>query len=99
MLDNGVKYGRPHDKIVVNLQKQPGAVSVVIQDSGPGIPAEHLPHIGKRLYRARADVAGSGLGLALAGEILRRHQSELIIESNTEGEETGTAVRFTLPAI
>jgi signal transduction histidine kinase len=99
VLDNGVKYGRSGDKIEVSLRKQPGCVNVAIRDTGPGIPAEHLPHVGQRLYRVRTDVEGSGLGLALVGEILRRHQSELIIESKAEGEETGTAVSFTLPTV
>ncbi len=96
LLDNGVKYGRSNDKIEVSLQKKDSGVGVTIRDTGPGIPAEHLPHIGQRLYRARTDVEGSGLGLALVGEILRRHQSELIVKSEVEGDETGTAVSFTL---
>jgi two-component system phosphate regulon sensor histidine kinase PhoR len=99
LLDNGVKYGRAGDKIEVSLQKESNGIAVTIRDTGPGIPAEHLPHIGQRLYRARTDVEGSGLGLALVGEILRRHQSELIIESKADGEETGTAVSFTLPTV
>ncbi|MCB9421480.1 MAG: hypothetical protein H6667_16875 [Ardenticatenaceae bacterium] len=99
VLDNGVKYGRSGDKIEVSLHKVPAGIAVIIRDTGPGIPAEHLPHIGQRLYRVRTDVEGSGLGLALVGEILRRHQSELMIESKAEGNETGTAVSFTLPEV
>jgi two-component system phosphate regulon sensor histidine kinase PhoR len=99
LLDNGVKYGRSGDKIEVCLHKKSEGVGVTIRDTGPGIPAEHLPHVGQRLYRARTDVEGSGLGLALVGEILRRHQSELTIESKAEGAETGTAVSFTLPKV
>jgi two-component system phosphate regulon sensor histidine kinase PhoR len=98
LLDNGMKYGRSGDKIEVSLRKELDGIAVTISDTGPGIPAEHLPHIGQRLYRARTDVEGSGLGLALVGEILRRHQAELMIESKAEGEETGTGVSFTLPA-
>ncbi len=99
LLDNAMKYGRSGDKIEVNLHKTPAGIRVSIRDTGPGIPAEHLAHVGQRLYRARTDVEGSGLGLALVGEILRRHQSELIIESEANGEETGTAVSFTLPTV
>lgn len=99
LLDNGVKYGRSGDKIEVSLHKESGGIAITIRDTGSGIPAEHLPHIGQRLYRVRTDVEGSGLGLALVGEILRRHQSELMIESQAEGDETGTAVSFTLPTV
>lgn len=99
VLDNAVKYGRSGDDISVNLKKIPNGIRVIIRDTGPGIPAEHLPHVGQRLYRVRTDVEGSGLGLALASEILHRHQSALQIESESEGEETGTTVGFTLPIV
>ncbi|MGQ9676182.1 MAG: sensor histidine kinase, partial [Chloroflexota bacterium] len=99
LLDNAVKYCRPGDSVVVSLRGEAGGVRCAIQDTGPGIAAEHLPHLTSRFYRAAsAEVAGSGLGLALADEILRRHESSLQIESRTEGEETGTSARFWLPA-
>jgi two-component system phosphate regulon sensor histidine kinase PhoR len=67
-------------------------------DTGPGIPAEHLSHITRRFYRVdRRGSEGSGLGLTLVKEILRRHQSRLEIESRADGEKTGTCVRFVLP--
>lgn len=96
LLDNAVKYCRPGDKIEVRLQKQLQGVSSIIHDSGPGIAPEHLPHITRRLYRARTDVVGSGLGLTIAEEILRVHQSSLEITSQYVGEQTGTEVRFIL---
>ncbi len=98
LLDNAVKYGRGGDNINVQLTKDGDNVQVIIQDSGPGIPAKDLPHITERLYRARNDVEGSGLGLAIVAEILRQHGSELTITSQTEGDETGTAVTFRLEA-
>ena len=68
------------------------------RDLPPG--ETHLAHIPRRFYRAAAhDVDGSGLGLVLVQEILRRHQSHLQIESNAEGNETGTCVRFDLPVL
>lgn len=97
VLDNAVKYGRAADKITIQLTHVPPHVSVLIQDSGPGIPAHHLPQITTPLFRARTDVPGSGLGLAIAAEIVRQHGGNLQISSSTEGE-TGTAVTFLLPA-
>lgn len=96
VLDNAVKYGRVGDKITVQLHNLPEGIQLCIQDTGPGIPPQHLPHVTDRLYRARTDVEGSGLGLAIAAEILRRHHSRLHIESQAEGA-TGTTVRFVLP--
>jgi two-component system, OmpR family, phosphate regulon sensor histidine kinase PhoR len=94
ILDNSLKYGRPGDRVDLSLRRSPAGVVVAVVDSGPGIPADHLPCVTDRFYRARSDVGGSGLGLTIAAEILRLHGSRLEISS--EGEGMGTAVRFML---
>jgi len=100
LLDNAVKFSRPGDRVTVSLRPEAERVLCSICDTGPGIPAEHLPHLTRRFYRAAPQaVEGSGLGLALVAEVLRHHQSRLEIESHTEGEATGTCVRFTLPTL
>jgi two-component system phosphate regulon sensor histidine kinase PhoR len=100
LLDNAVKYSRPGDRAVVSLRRVREGIACAVCDTGPGIPAEHLPHVTRRFYRAVPQgEGGSGLGLALVKEILRRHQSRLEIESHTEGEERGTCVRFVLPVL
>ena len=97
-LDNVCKYSRPGDRVEVTLRRGREGIACAVYDTGPGIPAEHLPHITRRFYRAdRRGMEGSGLGLALVKEILRRHQSRLEIESRAGGEETGTCARFILP--
>ena len=99
LLDNVLKHCRPGDRATVILRRAEGGVLCAVQDTGPGIPAEHLPHITRRFYRAtKQEVEGSGLGLALVEEILRRHGSRLKISSQTEGE-TGTYVQFVLPTV
>jgi two-component system phosphate regulon sensor histidine kinase PhoR len=100
LLDNAVKYCRPGDTATISLQPVLGGIACRVEDDGPGIPARHLPHLTRRFYRAASrGQAGSGLGLALVEEILRRHESRLAVESRAEGESTGTAVRFVLPAL
>jgi two-component system phosphate regulon sensor histidine kinase PhoR len=96
LLDNAIKYGRAGDTITVRINMHPEGVSCVVQDSGPGIPAEELPRVTEQLYRVRTDVEGSGMGLALVSEILRRHHAALLIESNTAGEASGTTCRWVL---
>jgi len=100
LLDNAVKFSRPGDRVIVPLRQGEQGIECAVCDSGPGIPPEHLPHVTRRFYRVEPEkTEGSGLGLALVEEILRRHQSHLEIESRTEGEETGTCVRFVLPVL
>ncbi|CAG0927722.1 two-component system, OmpR family, phosphate regulon sensor histidine kinase PhoR [Thermoflexales bacterium] len=97
LLDNSVKYCQPGDRIDVILHRAANGVSCAVHDSGPGIPAQHLPHLTQRLYRGRTDVEGSGLGLSIVEEVLRRHQAQLKIESRSTGDHTGTRVQFVLP--
>jgi two-component system phosphate regulon sensor histidine kinase PhoR len=100
LLDNALKYVRPGDHVKVSLRQGQNAVLCTVLDDGPGIPAHHLPHITKRFYRGVPEGSGgSGLGLALVREILERHESGLTIESEAEGDQTGTCVRFELPIL
>jgi len=100
LLENAITHSRQGDRVVVSLERVADGIACVVRDTGPGIPAEHLPHVTRRFYRAVPQrVPGSGLGLALVAEIVRRHGSRLEIESQTEGPETGTRVRFVLPAL
>lgn len=97
LLDNAVKYCRPGDSINIQLNSQPNGVHCVIADNGPGIAAADLARVQEPLYRGRTDVEGSGIGLALVSEILRRHHAELSIESSTEPEHSGTKCSWILP--
>lgn len=103
LLDNSLKYARAVDRVVLSLARDAnGGVACAVCDTGPGIAAEHLPHVTRRFYRAvPSGMAGSGLGLALAAEIVRQHGAQLTVESRNGAhadEATGTCVRFTLPA-
>ena len=100
LLDNAVKYSPPGGTVTVGVDGGQGrSVCVQVRDEGIGIPAQDLPHIGERFYRAdkarsRAD-GGSGLGLAIARALVEAHSGQLWLESQ-EGQ--GTVVTFTLPS-
>ncbi len=101
LLDNAIKYSRAGDRVVVAAHAidERRAIACAACDNGPGIPPEHLPHVARKFYRVAPETSeGSGLGLAVVAEALRRHQSELQIESRSDGDETGTCVRFVLPS-
>ena len=60
IIDNALKYTSPGGTITVSSREDSGWVRVVISDTGCGIPAEHLPNVKKKFYKANP--AGAGLG-------------------------------------
>ena len=61
-----------------------------VADSGPGIPADALPHVFDRLWRGRSrrDVAGSGIGLAVVRELVTAHGGTVEAASGPAGGAT-----------
>jgi signal transduction histidine kinase len=97
LVDNAVKYASANDQVVISLKSVTNGLKCSVCDSGPGIASENLPYITRRFYRAAPEsIEGSGLGLALVTEILRRHNSQLKIESPVQ-DLSGTCMHFILP--
>ncbi len=98
LLDNAIKYNRPGGRITVRVTTQEKHVLLQISDTGIGIAAEHLPHLGERFYRvdkARSrEAGGTGLGLSIARGIAHAHGGTLTLSSIPE---RGTTVTITLP--
>ena len=100
LLDNAIKY-TPESGSVELLVETKGSKAVLeVRDSGIGIPAEALPHICERFYRAdkarSRHSGGAGLGLSIVKSICAALGGELSISSN-EGE--GTQVRIEMPRL
>ena len=103
LLDNAVKYGRPHSEVIVTGDVGPPAqVRVAVVDQGDGIPSEHLPRLTERFYRvdnarSRA-LGGTGLGLAIVKHLLNRHRGRLEIASRIgEGSTFTVSLRAAEP--
>lgn len=83
LVDNALKYSGPDAPVELGLSRQNGQAIVSVADNGCGIPEGELPYIFDRFYRAqgssRAD--GTGLGLALASEIMDHLGGEIQVES------------------
>ncbi|HHV50692.1 MAG TPA: HAMP domain-containing histidine kinase [Clostridiales bacterium] len=94
IIDNAIKYSNPGGKIRIETADMGSHVQIVISDTGVGISKEDLPNIKKKFYKANRSRPGSGIGLALADEIIRRHKGRLEIDSE---ENVGTTVTITLP--
>lgn len=101
LIDNALKYSRPGDTVQVTAAVQAEQAQVTIRDSGPGIPAEHLPHLFERFYRvdkARSRQAtnghsgsGAGLGLSIAQWLAQIHGGQIEVSS-----QVGRGTTFTV---
>ncbi|MBN2563946.1 MAG: heavy metal sensor histidine kinase [Phycisphaerae bacterium] len=99
LLDNAVKYMNGRGRIDVSLNRANGLARITVSDSGPGIPAEDLPHIFDRFYRvdrarSRGGERGVGLGLPICRSIVEAHGGNIDIESRLGH---GTMVTVLLP--
>ena len=94
IIDNAIKYSNAGGKVRVEAAQMPEYVQVVISDSGVGIAAEDLPNVKSKFFKADKTRPGSGIGLALADEIIRRHGGWIDIDSELG---VGTTVTVMLP--
>jgi two-component system NtrC family sensor kinase len=77
--------------LTVETREDGGQVEVLVEDTGGGIPDEHLPHIFEAFFTTKPGVNGTGLGLFVSEGIVRGHRGRLIVDSNP-----GAGSRFTL---
>lgn len=94
VIDNAVKYTEKGGLVLVAQTKEEACVRIVVKDTGVGIPAEDVDHVKEKFFKSNKTVRGSGIGLAVADEIIKQHQGLLFVES-TEG--VGTTVTIVLP--
>ena len=97
VIDNALKYTPKGGVVaaqVIYSKDEPDIIKIVITDTGCGISAEDLPKVKEKFYKANQTVRGSGIGLAVADEIMNLHNGSLDIES---GEGVGTTVTLTFP--
>jgi len=85
LLSNAFKYTSSGEKIIIRIVLQPNTVTIQIEDNGIGIPAESISKIFDRFYqveyRSSGFSLGSGIGLALAKEIVKSHHGDIQVRS------------------
>ncbi len=94
LLENALKYSPEGGLIVIQCRIDSREVMVSVADEGVGIAPEHLNRLFEKFYRVKSDLAGTGLGLPVASEIVEK-QGGRIWAGSTPGK--GSTFCFTLP--
>jgi len=96
LLNNAFTYTPTGSHIWLRTEAGPRSLRVIVEDDGPGISPDDLPHVFERFYKAdksHSGQTGTGLGLAIARELVRRLGEEICVENREEG---GARFWFTL---
>ncbi len=96
IIDNAIKYSSQGGVVNVHYEKTKDEIIIYIKDNGAGISKADLPKVKTRFYKANNTVRGSGIGLAVADEIVKMHGGALNISSELG---KGTTVSITLPLV
>lgn len=95
IIDNAIKYTQKDGIVEVKVEIAGKYVKISVSDNGCGISKKDLPHIKEKFYKANNTVRGTGIGLAVADEIVKKHSGEINISSEIS---KGTTVEIVLPA-
>ena len=95
LISNAIRYTPAGGKVALAWRDDAQGAFFTVEDTGPGIAAEHIPRLTERFYRVdrsrSRETGGTGLGLAIVKHALARHQASLDIES-----KPGVGSRFTV---
>jgi two-component system sensor histidine kinase KdpD len=94
--ENALKYSAAGTPITIGARRSEGAVELSVDDQGPGIPADFVPHMFETFTRAGTDksVPGSGLGLAICKGLVEAHGGTIWAETE---QGRGTTIYVRLP--
>ncbi|MEI2297265.1 ATP-binding protein [Ensifer sp. MJa1] len=95
LLENAFNHSPSGTAVRCGIEKQAGSLIILIDDAGPGIPEDEMPHVTERFFRGRfKTTAGSGLGLSIVERALDRAGADLQLRNRAEG---GLSARIVLP--
>jgi len=98
LVSNAVKFTPSGGTVTVKTLIRPGEIELIVSDTGMGIPADELPRLFERFFRAErataAAIPGTGLGLAIVKTIVTGHGGRIRVESE---DGAGTTFRIVLP--
>lgn len=93
LLDNALKYSPATSPIAISAHLKDGLVVISVADQGPGIPEQEQARIFEKFYRGQAEknLKGTGMGLAIAREIMTAHGQDIWVES-----QVGKGAQFSM---
>lgn len=94
IIDNAVKYSNDGGNVLIDCHEEENCVHIKVSDTGVGIPEQDIDRVKEKFFKSNTTVRGSGIGLAVADEIVKLHNGLIFIESK---EGVGTAVTVVLP--
>jgi PAS domain S-box-containing protein len=95
LIGNALKFTEPPGEVGIRARRCDDGVQISVEDNGPGIRREHLPHLFEPHWQGAGSASGTGLGLSIARSIVEAHGGRIWADS-TPGE--GTTVHFVLPS-
>jgi len=96
LVSNAIKYNHPNGSILISGNYTDSDLSMIVQDSGVGIPEEAIPHLYEKFYRVRdheGKATGTGLGLSICKQIIQGHNGRIEVKSKI-GEGTSFGVHI-----
>jgi len=100
LLSNAINYSSKSSNIDVFIKRKGDVIEVAVKDQGIGIPKEEMNHIFTRFFRGGRSMevqpVGSGLGLFIAKNIIKKHNGKIWAESE---QEKGSTFYFSLPIV
>ena len=97
LVSNAIKYNRPNGSVNLRAESSELQMTILVQDTGLGIPDEALPHLFTKFYRVRENegkVSGTGLGLSICKQIVNGHGRRIEVKSKVG---VGTVFMVHLP--
>ncbi len=97
LTSNAIKYNRPNGSILIAGNYTDNDLSILVQDTGLGIPEESIPHLFEKFYRVRdheGKATGTGLGLSICKQIIQGHNGRIEVKSKVG---IGTSITFYIP--
>jgi two-component system phosphate regulon sensor histidine kinase PhoR len=95
LVDNAIKYAGKGARVTLRAREGAGGVQLVVEDTGPGIDAVHLPRLFERFYRVDSsrsrELGGTGLGLSIVKHLVESMGGSVSVES-----ELGRGTTFTI---